>query len=351
MLRVPQIHRLAVSIVICCHNGAKLLPRTLAHLQCQNVEEDLNWELVLIDNASTDNTELVARECWARRPLVPLRVVREPRLGLCYARERAFQEARYEIVSFVDDDNWVSPEWVSKISSVMSLDVDLGAIGSVNRATADIPLPAWFSRYCEFYACSGSAVLLRIPTMLSGAGMTIRKSAWEELRRKGFTLQLTGRVGSRLTSCEDLELGLAIKLAGWKIHIEPGLDLQHYMPETRLCWCYLRRLMRACGEGHVILDAYLDEVEDAQPSLRNWLRLRFWWWRFLGETKFLINRHSMTDLAKFCFKEMEANDDIADIECRLGRLIGLLRLRSRYSKLYREIRRAPWCNRTSPAGT
>lgn len=346
--RTPQIHSLGVSIVICCHNSAKLLPSTLARLQRQSVDDGVKWEVVVIDNASTDDTALVARHCWIQRPRVPLRVVLEPQLGLSYARERAFEEARYEIVSFIDDDNWVIPQWVAKVSEIMSLNADIGAIGSVNRAISDNPLPAWFPRYCEYYASWASSESPRIPTMLNGAGMTIRKSAWEELKRNGFKLQLTDRVGARLTSCGDLELGLAIKLAGWKIHVEPGLDLQHYMPEPRLRWRYLRRLLRAVGESNVVLDSYFYVPEEPQPGLRNWLRLRLWWWQFLGESRRLIHRHSMTSLAKFWFKEMDGDDDIADIEWRLGRLIGLLRLRSRYIGLRSEIVRASWRNRSSP---
>lgn len=46
----------------------------------------------------------------------PLRVVLEPRLGSNLARERGLREARYELVSFIDDDNWVNENWVSTVS-------------------------------------------------------------------------------------------------------------------------------------------------------------------------------------------------------------------------------------------
>ena len=47
---------LGVSIVICCHNSAKLLPRTLEHLRAQEVDSTIPWEVIVVDNASTDNT-------------------------------------------------------------------------------------------------------------------------------------------------------------------------------------------------------------------------------------------------------------------------------------------------------
>ncbi|HEY2663111.1 MAG TPA: glycosyltransferase, partial [Candidatus Binataceae bacterium] len=143
---------LGVSVAICCHNGEKLLTPTLAHLKTQRVSAEVPWEVIVIDNASTDRTAEVAVECWKGGAPAPLRIVREPRLGLSHARMRAFAEARHELVSFVDDDNWVAPDWVETASRAMSIDPGLGAILSVNRPVADRPLPDWFARYCGYYA-------------------------------------------------------------------------------------------------------------------------------------------------------------------------------------------------------
>lgn len=340
--------RLGVSIVICCHNSAGLLSKTLSHLKRQRVPDGLSWEVVVVDNGSTDDTGRVARSCWAEGGPVPLRVIRERRLGLSYARERGFQAARYAVVSFIDDDNWATTEWVALVSEVMSSDPNLGAIGSINRAVADVPFPSWFVSYCEYYASWASRESAQVPVMLTGAGMTIRKAAWQDLKRNNFRLQLTDRVGQRLSACGDLELGLAIKLAGWKLYIEPRLELQHYMPEARLRWRYLRRLLRGVGKSNVVLDSYLYIPEPYLPGLKNRLRLRYWWWSFLGESRRLLNNYSILTLIKFCVADMEGQNAAAELEVRIGRLIGLLRLRSRYMTLRHEIAHAPWRRRQSP---
>jgi glycosyltransferase involved in cell wall biosynthesis len=342
------MERLGVSIVICCHNSARLLPKTLSHLKSQRVPDQLSWEVVVVDNASTDDTGQVARSCWAEGGPVSLRVIRERRLGLSYARERGFQAARYGVVSFIDDDNWATTEWVALVSEVMSSDPNLGAIGSINRAVADVPFPSWFVSYCEYYASWASRESAQVPVMLNGAGMTIRKATWQDLKRNNFRLQLTDRVGQRLSSCGDLELGLAIKLAGWKLHIEPRLELQHYMPEARLRWRYLRRLLRGVGKSNVVLDSYFYIAEPYLPGLKNRLRLRYWWWSFLGEFRRLLNNYSIVTLIKFCLVDMEGEKAAAELEVRIGRLIGLLRLRSRYMTLRHEIAHAPWRRRQSP---
>src|SRR6266568_2014628 len=95
---------LGVSVVICCHNSAKRLAATLAQLVAQRVPSEIPWEVIVIDNASTDGTAQVAAACWPAVNCVPLRIISEPRLGLTYARQRGFREAKYEFISFVDDD-------------------------------------------------------------------------------------------------------------------------------------------------------------------------------------------------------------------------------------------------------
>src|SRR5271166_5492963 len=334
--------KLGVSVVICSHNGEKLLPATLAHLKNQDVNGDLKWEVLVIDNASTDQTALVARHCWGEDGAAPMRVIFEPRLGLSYARERAFKEAQYELVSFVDDDNWVTPKWVMTVSERMSADCELGAIGSVNTAVADVPFPEWFSRYCHYYAAWAYRESATLSSwILNGAGMSIRKSTWQKLRQDGFRLCLTGRLGARLSSSEDLEIGCAIQLGGWKIGLERRLQLEHYMSPKRLEWRYLRKLLRAVGESRVVLDSYFLVSQSRRPSLMNHLR-QCWWVRLVRESLHLFYHYSVPKIVLSLFRDMEGDDEVAEIELRIGRLLGLLRIRSRYRQLRREIALASW---------
>jgi cellulose synthase/poly-beta-1,6-N-acetylglucosamine synthase-like glycosyltransferase len=340
--QAPLGQQLGVSVVICCHNSAKLLPNTLAHLKRQRISATLEWEIVVVDNGSTDGTESIARQCWGDDGPAPLRVVSEPRLGLSYARERAFEEAQYELVSFIDDDNWVAPGWVTAVNECMSADFELGAVGSINTAVADVPFPEWFSRYCHYYAAWAyreSATLAA--WVLNGAGMTIRKAAWRELRRNGFQLRLTDRIGPKLTSCGDLEIGCAIQLGGWKIRVEPSLKLEHYMTPGRLQWRYLRDLLRGSGEAYVTLDCYLRISQSVQLTPMNRLR-QCWWVRLSKEAMQLMCSYSVAKLVKSWFRDMDGDDEVAEIEVRIGRLIGLVHLRSSYGVLRRDIARAPW---------
>src|SRR6266516_3860790 len=83
---------LGVSVVICCHNSAQRLAKPLAHLAVQQVPQGIPWEVILIDNASTDGTADFATAHWPATASAPLRVISEPRLGLTHARECGFRE-------------------------------------------------------------------------------------------------------------------------------------------------------------------------------------------------------------------------------------------------------------------
>ena len=218
---------LGVSVVICCHNGAALLPPTLDHLKRQNVSTGVPWEVLLVDNASTDGTAEAAKRCWGDGCPVPLRVVREDRLGLTLARERGFQEARYEGVGFIDDDNWVCDDWVQHVAELMRLHPEAGAFGGFSEPVFEQDPPFWFDRYMNCYAVGpdGAAVgdITESRGMLWGSGMTVRLAAWRGWRKQGLRF-LTGIVG------DDHEISLSLRLGGWRLWLDPDLKLKHFCP-------------------------------------------------------------------------------------------------------------------------
>src|SRR5450432_4205638 len=102
-----------VSIVVCCHNSAARLPETLAALAAQKVPAGFPWEVVIVDTASSDDTAATAQRCWPSPPPAPLTIVAEPSPGLSHARLAGLRASRFPIVSLVDDDNWVAPDWIA----------------------------------------------------------------------------------------------------------------------------------------------------------------------------------------------------------------------------------------------
>ena len=329
-----------LSLILCTHNGASRLPETLAHLKLQKLPRT-SCEVLLIDNASTDNTAKVALSFWGDAH-IPLRVVQEPKLGLQRARERGLQEARYDFLAFVDDDNWLSPDWVQIANEVLTNDPSIGALGSICEPVFEVPEPEWFGDFHSSYAILTDADLKRFegsPEYLYGAGLCIRRRAWTQLIQGGFHSLLADRVGRRLSGGGDTELTLAIRFAGWTIRVEPRLRLQHFMPAERLRWEYLRRLQRGYGASQALLDAY--STHNLSMKLGFLPKLGQLWWCQAGRSLFRLMRRPDAVFAALT-STAENRRDVIAIEQLFGRLLGMLQLRGRYGQSRRHVRYAPW---------
>jgi len=331
---------LGVTCVICCHNSASRLPETLRYLAAQKIPAGLQWDVMIVDNASTDNTVEVAKAAWNGPAAVPFEIVYEARPGLTNARLCAFANARHEIISFIDDDNWVCEDWVKIVAEIFEQNPQIAISGGTNIAVVDTPMPFWFEEHKRFYAVTDGEMpegeLHSTLRMLPGAGLSLRKSAVNDLLAKGFSFTLAGRAGKAMSAGEDQELGLALQLAGWKIWYSPRLHLKHFMPAGRLTWSYLRRMLRGIGESSALIDPYLFTFEEqlgrpVLPHQRNWL------WRAFASFKDYV----LCWLRAFPkFREGDAN--IIQAERAIGRVSMLSRLRSDYTKRFAEVAEANW---------
>ena len=327
-----------VSVIVCCHNSASRLPATLTHLGSQSCDGRFPWEVILVDNASSDGTAELAQKLWPQDAPVPLRVVHEPRLGLVYARRQGVSIARYEFLSFVDDDNWVCVDWVQLVWEFMSQHPEVGACGGSCDAECELPPPRWFQTFNEKYPVGLRQGKPGDVSLLCGAGLTVRKSALLELERNGFKTRLVGRQGAALTSHEDTELCLALRLAGWRLWYEPRLRFRHFLPAKRLEWSYLRRLVRGAGLSSPGLDPYFCAMKPRRTGVTRLLRRvrESWSWQLLS---LLVKLSSQpVKLVSFLRSPMEGEAAVLHLEKQIGRCIGLLQVRRQYGARIREIR-------------
>jgi glycosyltransferase involved in cell wall biosynthesis len=249
-----------IEVIICTYNGATRLPALFSALAAQTLSAT-RWSVLLVDNASTDSTATDARKLWTRSD-VTLRVVREPKPGQMHARERGRRETQRDFVCFCDDDNLLAPNYLETALALIEPRPAVGVLGGCGEAVSDAPLPHWFSFAAPGYAVGPqTSVEGEVPAArgyVYGAGMIVRRSAWEQLFHSGFHSRLAGRVGSQLKSGDDNELCLALSLAGWKIHYSPRLIFQHCIPSRRIAPAYCRTLHQSFGDALPVLTAYRD---------------------------------------------------------------------------------------------
>jgi glycosyltransferase involved in cell wall biosynthesis len=315
-----------VSVVVCCHNSSSRLPATLAHLGRQSVSSDIPWEVVIVDNASTDDTAAVAIRSWKMHPTTDLKVVQERRLGLSHARHRGFAEAKYEIVSFIDDDNWVCPNWVQLVSEIMSRHPNVGACGGFNEGVFEVTPPWWLADYKQSYALGSQGKeagdISNAKGYLWGAGLTVRKSAWQHLMEDGFRQVLVDRKGKAQTTGGDAELTFALRLAGWQLWYEPRLQLRHFLPADRLKWGYLVGFHRNVGASSVLLDLYSQALDGRPRTVCQWFR-RTWEGKVIITSATLL-WYVVRRLISF-YRPSEGSLALLQVEVRVGRLVELMR--------------------------
>ncbi len=248
-----------------------------------------------------------------------------------------YREARYDIIGFVDDDNWVCDSWIVAVAETFDREGDLAALGSLVYPVFEVTPPSWWHEYgADYFALMREPA--EEPLFLNGAGLAIRKAAWRTLCEHGFRSGLVGRKGKLLSGGEDTELTTALRLSGWKLAISPRMRVEHFMPKQRLRWNYLRRLVRGYTASHVLLDAYTEH----SMSLRTPRHLvsDAWWYQLARTIRTLAGQPRLV-LAALSSTE-EGRSDVVAVDKLLGRAIGLLRSRGRYGLSRRTVRVALW---------
>ncbi|CAN5676554.1 hypothetical protein BH10CYA1_BH10CYA1_55340 [soil metagenome] len=341
--------KLAVSCVICTHNGVDRIVPTLLSLQKQQFISDIDWEVLIVDNRSSDDLLQVIDNVWKGNEITLLRVVREEQLGLAHARHRAFKEARYPVVSFIDDDVRVDQTWVQNVSNLMTLNTTCGAMGGFGIAVFGATPPLWFERHRERYVVGpqGQAVgdVTETERTLWGAGLTVRMEAINKLIDEGFQQLLVGRHGDALSCGEDTELSLALRLAGWGIFYEPSLTYEHALPAVRMQWGFLRRWYRGFGAASLSFDPYHFARAEASGKLIFWYQKQ-WQCKILSTLLRIIK--DPVCLVKALLFSCEDDDSVLWLEYKIGKLQRILRLRSRYNEQLRIVTHAAWRTSVAP---
>jgi glycosyltransferase involved in cell wall biosynthesis len=258
-----------ISVLICTFNGAIRLPQTLEYLLKQDF--CLPWEIIIINNASTDNTNDFILNTWNNVNRIPLHLFNESKSGKINALNLGFKKANYKYVLICDDDNWLAPDYLSKAYLIMEENSLIGVLGGQSEGVFETTPPKWFSEVSKIYAIGEQAEKVRFQIgSVHGAGSVIRKKAYNELSKYNFTPILTGRKENELFSGEDTELCLALQLLDYKIHYEEQLVFKHFMTSNRLNFFYFETLSKSMIYSNFILYAYHFVLKGFRPNYFNY---------------------------------------------------------------------------------
>lgn len=328
-----------ISIIICCHNSASRIGDTLKHLQ-KTVSPDCDWEVLLIDNNCSDSTPSIAQKTWEENPVASFRVIKEPKPGLASAREKGLKESAFPIIAFVDDDNHLPPEWVQNAHLFMRANPNCSACGGPVKPKCELTPPFWFKDFEGNYSTYDYYNEDTLVThALIGAGLVIRKQHLEKVYQEGFSSILSDRKGTRLSSGGDYELCYALLLNGGSLWFTPKLRIEHFIPQERLKWEYLKRLNRGFGEQAPILEMY--------ESLIRGPGTPFSWKRESLHCIPAMLQSGLRALKDAIGGKLEGSHNQLLLINQSSRLISLLRQRSKYDRKSISLKRAPW-NKLNP---
>ena len=223
---------IAVSIIISSQNRAADLRATLASIAATRVRADMPTELLMIDNASADDTwEMMQGMRFDNMEYLPTRDMKPGKSG---ALNRAMARARGRVFLFTDDDVRVPADWIGPMCEpILSSELD-GVIGGVKLAPhLERPWLKGFKRACmavtDDYDTSA--------TIMIGANMALGRHVFD--RVGGLDTELGP---GALVAGDDVLLSWQVHEAGFKVGTRLGTAIEHHPHESRLTRAaFLRR--------------------------------------------------------------------------------------------------------------
>lgn len=227
-----------ISVVVATHNRATSLTRCLSALARINFAPH-DWELIVVNNASTDNTGDVVTQFASSVPF-KVHLVEEPVAGVSGARNRGARQARAAIVAFTDDDCYVERDFLKEIVRAFDENPDCGYIGG--RVLLHDPTDAEETIKLDEQPADIPPYSCVTPGVMHGANLAVRRNVWEQVG--GFDRMLGP--GTRFCA-DDIDFMGRISALGWKGRYIPGPAVRHH--HGRKPGADVQQLRRAYAKG------------------------------------------------------------------------------------------------------
>jgi GT2 family glycosyltransferase len=206
-----------ITVVICTRNRAARLARCLEHLCDVSPAWDVKWQLVVVDNASTDDTRGVIERHASR---LPIHYAFEPRPGLAHARNRGVAVAEHALLAFTDDDCLVGKNWLCATLREFARHPTLSVLGGrVMLADArDHPVSIRLHGRPEHITSAH-----QVMTFMSGSNMVFRREVFSQV---GLFDATFGK-GRHTGSAEDIDMLYRVLKHACTMRYSPRVVVMH----------------------------------------------------------------------------------------------------------------------------
>jgi glycosyltransferase involved in cell wall biosynthesis len=273
-----------ISVILCTHNRCESLVKALDSLSASILPECVEWEVLVVDNNSSDSTRQVAERFCEKQP-THFRYIFEPKPGKSNALNKGVEEATGQILAFTDDDLTVEPTWLQNLTAHLCSGEWAGAGGRV-LPERDFSPPRWIP-LSDKRALAPLSVFDRGPEpgpldeSPIGASMAFHRRMFEKYG--GFRTDIGPGLGvGSLQKSEDNEFGRRLRAAGEKLRYEPASLAYHPVPQYRLNKRYfLKWWFEKTGSDILAFGIPSDRRYIAGVPLRLVTRLAVWTMRWV----------------------------------------------------------------------
>lgn len=239
-----------ITVIICTYNREKYIGQLLDSL-AKNDYPESDYEIVLVNNNSTDNTRLICERFAANHQNISFRYVEEHEQGLSAARNRGIKEAKGDIVIYVDDDALVDSDYIRTYAEHFSSFPETMAAGGPIEPLYETKEPSWMSPYTKALLTAwmnyGDKVREYPSGRFPGGGnAAYRKSVFDKV---GLFNTDLGRKGTALLASEEKDIFDKMRQLGMRVLYLPTPVLHHIIPQAKLEEPYFDRLTLQIGRS------------------------------------------------------------------------------------------------------
>ena len=230
-----------ITVILCTYNRCRSLAKALESASAIRLPESIEWEVLVVDNNSRDQTRETVKKFCDRHP-GRFRYLFEPMQGKSHALNTGIREARGDVLAFMDDDVTVDSEWLLHLTAALHSGEWAGAGGRI-LPERTIPFPRWLlpegphtaAPLALFDRGLQAGPLTESPF---GTNMAFQKKMFEKYGM--FRIDLGPRPGSEIRS-EESEFASRLLAGGERLRYEPSAVVYHEMSPARLQQRYFLR--------------------------------------------------------------------------------------------------------------
>ncbi|MGI4877537.1 MAG: glycosyltransferase family 2 protein [Janthinobacterium lividum] len=239
------------SVIICTRNRSSQLANVLASLAAMTVPPNLQWELLVVDNGSDDDTPATIASFADRLPVTRLW---EPEAGVSHARNTGVGHARGRLIVWTDDDTRVVPGWLAAFAAAFAAHPEAALFAGRITPVLLPPTPDWFrdaAADLHYLLAERDFGPTPVPLAIAGERLPFGASAAvRAVEQREFLYDPDlGVAPGRRRGGEETAVYIAILEAGHSGWWVPGAEVEHQIVSERQTTAYIRQFYASMGEA------------------------------------------------------------------------------------------------------